>query len=51
MASKNPERKSNISMPLGRNKSAEDALLESFGQLIDEAAERMTHEQFMKVTQ
>jgi hypothetical protein len=31
-------------------KSAEDKLLESFGQLIDEAAERMTPEEFRKTS-
>jgi hypothetical protein len=30
----------------GPNKSAEDELLESFGDLIDEAAEKMTDRQF-----
>lgn len=38
-------------VPNRREKSAEDELLDSFGKLIDEAAERMTHEEFMKVTQ
>ncbi len=31
-----------------RQKSAEDQLLESFGKLIDEAAEKMTREEFEK---
>jgi len=35
-------------VPTRQKKSAEDELLESFGQLIDEAAEKMTHEEFMK---
>jgi hypothetical protein len=34
--------------PSGKQKSAEDELLDSFGQLIDEAADRMSHEEFMK---
>jgi len=37
--------------PTGRQTSAEDELLRSMGELIDEAAERLTHEEFMKVTQ
>ena len=37
--------------PSGKPKSAEDELLESVGKMIDEAAERMTHEEFMKVSQ
>ena len=31
-----------------QKKSVEDELLDSFGELIDEAAEKMTHEEFMK---
>ena len=34
-----------------REKSAEDELLESVGRMIDEAAERMTHEEFMKTAE
>ena len=37
--------------PSGKPKSAEDELLDSFGELIDEAAEKMTHEEFMKTAQ
>ena len=37
--------------PNRKQKSAEEELLDSFGQLIDEAAEKMTHEEFMEVTQ
>ncbi len=33
-----------------RHKSAEDELLESFGELIDSAAKSMPHDKFMKVT-
>lgn len=31
-----------------RHKSAEDELLEGFGELIDSAAKKMPHEEFMK---
>jgi len=34
-----------------RHKSAEDELLESFGELIDSAAKRMSHDDFMKAAQ
>lgn len=37
-------------VPARQKKSAEDELLESFGRLIDEAAEKMTHEEFMKAS-
>jgi hypothetical protein len=37
-------------VPARKHKSAEDELLDSFGNLIDEAAENMTHDEFMKVT-
>lgn len=32
-------------------KSAEDELLESFGELIDSAAKRMRHDEFMKTAE
>jgi hypothetical protein len=38
-------------VPSGRQKSAEDELLESFGQLIDKAAETMTDEEFLKTAE
>jgi hypothetical protein len=44
---KNVSKKPHMSVT-SRKKSAEDELLESFGQLIDEAAERMTPEEFRK---
>lgn len=56
MASNNPKRTTNmaksnmVSVTSGRPKSAEDELLESFGQLIDEAAETTSHEEFTKRT-
>jgi hypothetical protein len=34
--------------PTHKQKSAEDELLDSFGKLIDEAAEKATHKEFMK---
>lgn len=34
--------------PTRQQKSAEDELLDSFGQMIDEATEKLTHEEFMK---
>jgi hypothetical protein len=34
-----------------RHKSAEDELLESFGELIDSAAKTMPHDEFMKATE
>jgi hypothetical protein len=52
MASSNPKRKPNMAtVPSGRQKSAEDELLESFGQLIDKAAETMTDEEFLKTAE
>lgn len=36
-------------VPTRRKKSAQDELLEGFGQLLDEAAEKMSHDEFMKV--
>lgn len=38
-------------VPSGKQKSAEDELLDNFGEMIDESADKMTHEEFMKVTQ
>jgi hypothetical protein len=38
-------------VPSHPKKSAEDELLEAFGKMIDEAAEKMTHEQFMKTSE
>jgi hypothetical protein len=38
-------------VPASPKKSAEEELLEAVGQMIDEAAERMPHEEFMKVSQ
>jgi len=35
-------------VPTRQQKSAEDELLDSFGKLIDEAAEKTTHKEFMK---
>ena len=37
--------------PTHKQKSAEDELLDSFGKLIDEAAEKMTHEEFTKTAE
>jgi hypothetical protein len=37
-----------VAKPIVRQKSAEDELLESFGEAIDSAAEKMTHRKFMK---
>jgi len=34
--------------PTRQPKSAEDELLDSVGKMIDEAAEKMTHEEFVK---
>ena len=34
--------------PSGKQKSAEEELLDSFGKMIDEAAEKLTHEEFMR---
>jgi hypothetical protein len=34
-----------------RHESAEDELLESFGELIDSAAKRMPHDEFMKLAE
>lgn len=36
-------------VPARKQKSAEDELLDSFGKLIDEAADRMSDEEFNKV--
>jgi hypothetical protein len=44
-SSKNVSKKPHISIASSQ-KSAKDALLESFGDLIDEAAERMTPKEF-----
>lgn len=38
-------------VPTRQKKSAEDELLESFGEVIDDAAEKMTHDEFMKKAQ
>jgi hypothetical protein len=38
-------------VPAHKQKSAEDELLESFGRLIDEAAEKMPHEEFIKTAE
>ena len=37
-------------VPTRKQKSAEDELLDSFGELIDSAAEKMTSEEFRKTT-
>jgi hypothetical protein len=37
-----------LAKPIVRRKSAEDELLESFGEVIDSATEKMTHRKFMK---
>jgi hypothetical protein len=48
MASSNPKKKPNIAtVPAVQRKSAEEELLESFGQLIDEAGESMTDDEFL----
>ena len=38
-------------VPTRQKKSAEDELLDSFGKLIDEAAEKMTDEEFLKTAE
>jgi len=38
-------------VPARPKKSAEEELLEAFGEMIDEAAERMTHEEFMRTAE
>jgi hypothetical protein len=39
-----------VTVPSHPKKSAEDELLEAVGQMIDEAAEKMPHEEFMRVS-
>jgi hypothetical protein len=52
MPSGNPKKKPDMAtQPTGKGKSAEDELLDSVGRMLDEAAERMTHAEFMKMTQ
>lgn len=51
MANKQPSKKGpRMAVPTSatRRKSAEDKLLEDFGELIDSAAKKMPHEEFMK---
>jgi hypothetical protein len=52
MASGNPKKKPDMAtQPTGKRKSAEDELLDSFGELIDEAAKKMTDEEFLKTAE
>lgn len=37
-----------VGKPIASRKSAEDELLENFGELLDRAAEKMSHKDFMK---
>ena len=50
MANNNTRRKGPdmATVPTRKQKSAEDELLDSFGELIDSAAEKMTDEEFRK---
>jgi hypothetical protein len=49
MPSGNPRKKRDMAtLPKHSTKKAEDELLDSFSELIDEAAEKMSHEEFMK---
>jgi len=37
-----------VAKPIASHKSAEDELLDSFGELLDEAVEKMSHRKFVK---
>jgi hypothetical protein len=52
MPSGNPKKKPNMAtVPSNQKKSAEEELLDSFGKMIDEAAEKMSHEEFLKTAE